>query len=121
MKVVAPGLVAEYKDYNGSQFCEEHIRCLEHLDPAAGMVVRSRADDEVAKYGSIRHATYDLLKMCAQALDAIAPNGMYFGRPNVNSNIVGFWPTDWIADSTPRNPKGVPNSVAIQLGMAKFA
>jgi len=32
--------------------------------------------------------------------------------------MAGFWPSEWIEGATPRNPKGVPDSVARALGLA---
>lgn len=118
MKVLKAGLVHEYKNYDSSEHCEAHIRCLEVLDPVAGARVRGMANAEISRYGSIRHATSDLQKLCSGLLDTLAPTGMYFGIPSVRSNMMGFWPSAWIEGETPRNPKGVPDAVARTLGQA---
>lgn len=118
MKVLKTGLVHEYKNYDASEHCDAHIQCLESLDPVAGAVVRAKANEVILKYGSIRHSTYGLQRECSDLLARLAPAGMYFGIPSVNSNMMGFWPSAWIEGSTPRNPKGVPDSVARTLGYA---
>lgn len=118
MQVLKPGLVHEYANYDVILHCEAHIACLEMLDPAVGAVMRGKANAEIAKFGSIRHVTRELQSECSGLLDRMAPTGMYFGAPSTHSNMAGFWPSEWIAGETVRMPKGVPNSVARDLGMA---
>ncbi|WP_157046067.1 hypothetical protein [Polaromonas sp. JS666] len=116
MKVVKPGLVHEYVNFDCVSHCEAHIACLEALDPIAGQSIRAKANNIVAKFGSIRSRTHELQRECSVALDRVGPTGLYFGIPSVNSNMAGFWPEVWIEGATARNPKGVPDSVARALG-----
>jgi len=118
MNVLKPGLIHEYTNYDTVAHCEAHIRCLETLDPAEGARLRAIAEGIQKTHGSIRGATYDLQRQCSALLDKLAPSGMYFGIPNVRSNMAGFWPRSWIEGETPRNPKGVPEATARQLGNA---
>lgn len=115
-QILKPGLVHEYANYDASAHCEAHIACLELVNPQAGSLMRAKANEAVAKYGSIRHATYELQRECSDLLNMAAPVGMYFGAPSARSNMAGFWPSEWIEGATPRNPKGVPDSVARVLG-----
>jgi len=118
MKVVKSGLVHEYINYDCIGHCEAHIALLEKLAPNEGAVIREKANNIIAKFGSIRSMTYDLQRECSAALVKTAPAGLYFGAPSANSNMMGFWPADWIEGSTSRNPKGVPDSVARSIGIA---
>lgn len=120
MKVLKPGLVHEYVDYDYSAHCEAHIACLEKLDPMAGARVRAKANALVAKFGSIRSGASDLVRECSGELDRLAPKGFYFGLPNVHCNMAGFWPAGWIAGATPRNPKGGSTAQARALGAARI-
>lgn len=121
MQVLKPGLVHEYANYDASAHCEAHIACLEKLDPNAGAVMRQKANELIRRYGSIRSQTTQLTRECSIALGKVAPAGLYFGIPNVNCNMVGFWPQEWIEGATVRNPKGVPASTARLLGNAVIA
>jgi len=121
MKVVKPGLIHEYANYDASAHCEAHIACLEKLNPNAGAIVRAKATELIRRFGSIRSETVQLQRECSGALDKIAPAGLYFGIPNVNSNMAGFWPREWIEGATVRNPKGVPDSIARAFGIAVIA
>ena len=115
-QILKPGLVHEYANHDATAHCEAHIACLELVDPQAGSLMRAKANAAISKYGSIRHATYELQRECSERLDKAAPVGMYFGAPSARSNMAGFWPSEWIEGATPRNPKGVPESVARVLG-----
>lgn len=121
MQVLKPGLIHEYANYDTTAHCEAHIVLLERLDSTAGAAVRAKADELIRKYGSIHSATTHLQRECRGALDKLAPAGLYFGIPSVNSNMAGFWPQEWIDGATPRNPKGVPDPVARALGYAAIA
>jgi len=117
-QILRPGLVHEYANYDASAHCEAHIACLERIHPQAGLLMRAKANAVVAKYGSIRYATHELQRECSDLLNKTAPADMYFGAPSAQSNMAGFWPSEWIEGATPRNPKGVPDSVARALGLA---
>ncbi|WP_413460679.1 hypothetical protein [Herbaspirillum huttiense] len=120
-KVVRAGLVHEYTNYDATSHCEAHIACLEKLDPSAGALIRAEANELVRRFGNIRSGTKKLQSECSEFLDRLAPAGLYFGIPNVNSNMAGFWPKEWILGATVRNPKGVPDSTARALGKALIA
>ncbi len=117
-KVVKYGLVHEYTNFEASVHCEAHIACLEKLDPIAGSAVRAKANACIAKFGSIRSITYQLQSECSEALNKVSPQGLYFGTPSAQSNMAGFWPSVWIEGATRRDPKGVQDSVARELGSA---
>ena len=121
MQVVKPGLIHQYANYDTTAHCEAHIACLEKLEAAAGAEIRAKANELIRKYGRIRSETTQITRECSGALDKVAPEGFYFGIPNVNSNMSGFWPQEWIAGATGRNPKGVPEAVARALGNAVIA
>lgn len=116
VRVLKPGMVHEYTNYDATAHCEAHIACLEKLYPAAGAEIRAIATSHAIKFGSIRAITHDLQKRCSALLDSVAPDGMYFGAPSSQSNLIGFWPAVWIQGATPRNPKGVCDAVARALG-----
>jgi hypothetical protein len=118
MKVLKPGMVHEYTNYDATKHCQAHIACLEKLSPVAGAELRAMATEHASKFGGIRAITFELQKRCSALLDSVAPDGLYFGAPSAQSNLIGFWPAEWIKGATPRNPKGVSDAVARALGPA---
>jgi hypothetical protein len=118
--IVKAGLVHEYTNYDCVAHCDAHITCLEQVSPDAGARMRAKANDVMAKFGSIRSITNELQRDCSTLLDKAAPSGLYFGAPSCHSNMAGYWPVEWIEGATNRNPKGVPDSVARTLGEVAF-
>lgn len=99
MKVLKMGAVHEYntdRQYNYTEHVEAQLRVLEQLAPADGAAARARFE-AVREY---RYASADSLPKIAgcisEKLDALAPEGLYFGIPRDNSNIAGFWPDAWL-------------------------
>ena len=89
MKVIKSGLVHEYANYDSSSHCEAHIACVEALAPIDGERIRAIANNYLRTYGRIRNHR-ELQRECSIALDKIAPTGLYFGAPSVNSNMSAF-------------------------------
>lgn len=99
LKVLGPGVVHEYNtdgQYNYTAHVEAQLRVLEQLCPAEGAQLRARFESVC----SSRYADGDHINKVAstisQQLDALAPDGHYYGAPRDNSNIAGFWPNEWL-------------------------
>ena len=117
-RIVSAGLVHEYKHFELVAHVEAQIAFLERLDPVAGAEVRALADQHARLPRGFLAKTREIQAEVNSRFDRIAPSGLYYGAPSAQSNLRGFWPTTWIEGSTPRNPKGVSDLIARQLGDA---
>lgn len=121
MKVTKPGLVHEYANCDETVHLYACIACLERLSPIDGASILARANEYRREFRGIQANAQELHRAISEAMEKVIPEGLYYGRPSVHSNMLGFWPAEWLDGATPRNPKGVPDSVARTYGMASFS
>lgn len=99
MEVLCAGVVDEYnadKQYNYTAHVEAQLEVLERLNPSDGAQIRARFEAvRGGRYVEGDHIS-NVAKAISARLDALAPEGLYFGIPRANSNIAGFWPIAWL-------------------------
>lgn len=119
------GSIAEYNSdgqYNFSAYVEEILVFLEKLECVLDLTDKKSSEIRM-KFNSVKSKPYEGLNVreCESlvfaALSSYAPEGYWFGRARSNSNIVGFWPNEWLVDK-----RIVPvNSVIRNLGKCSYS
>lgn len=109
------GTVSEYNadgQYNHKAHIDELLTFLERLEQQLAVENKLSTDirltfDPVKKLSFTHPVIGECEKRIFTALAKYAPDGYWFGRARANSNIVGFWPNEWLSTLTPApiNPK----------------
>lgn len=98
MTVLKGGLIDEYNadgQYNYSGHVEAQLQALEKLNAPAAAPLRERFDKLRGGRWSGEDHVNKVAKDVSEALNKLAPAGLYFGTPRYNSNMAGFWPAEW--------------------------
>jgi hypothetical protein len=103
------GTVSEYNadgQYRHKDHIDELLTFLERLEENLSIESKTSTDirclfENVKKLNFSHSDIYECEKRIYKALATYAPDGYWFGNARANSNIVGFWPNDWLSASTP--------------------
>lgn len=121
--VTKPGYVYEYGlvPYSYDHSIGVLVSVLSNLEPDEGAEAQVIYDRLVAgEHDAETESMYKLDKMLTKRINELTPCGMYFGRPNTDSQLFGFWPVKWLYNNDGFRSNGLSDTIAKLMGPCTF-